>query len=199
MTEAFAMPPDEYRMPDHYRTTPWTIDEVLALPDNGMRRELLEGRLLESPVPPKSHQMASKRLERLLDDAVPPGLEAIREVNLRIGADLFNPDVMVGDAASLAAPGPFMEAGDVTLVAEILSPGNTAFERAWKPQRYADGGIPFYLEVELGGVPEATAYELRGKGYAKVTDAHAGERLKLAEPFTIDFDPAELVGPRRPA
>ncbi len=70
----------------------------------------------------------------------------------------------------------------MTLVVEILGPGNTAFEPAWKPQRYAAGGIAYYLEVELGGVPEVTAYELRGKGYVKVADAHAEERLKLPEP-----------------
>ncbi|GAA4611746.1 Uma2 family endonuclease [Actinoallomurus liliacearum] len=189
MTKAFAVPPD------HYRTS-WTIEEVLALPENGMRQELLEGRLVVSPVPPKPHQWAAKRLERLFDDAAPLGLEANREVNLQLGADLLIPDVMVGSADALSDAGPCMNAADVTMVAEILSPGNTAFGRAWKSQRYAEGGIPFFVEVELSGVVQVTVYELRGRGYAKIAAAHAGEILKSAEPFELSFDPAELVGAR---
>ncbi|GAA0326319.1 hypothetical protein GCM10010151_15370 [Actinoallomurus spadix] len=84
MTEAFAMPPD------HHRTS-WTIEEVLALPENGMRQELFEGRLVESPVPPPSHQNAGQRLIRLLYPAVPPDYEVTPETNIRIGPDLFIP------------------------------------------------------------------------------------------------------------
>lgn len=72
------------------------------------------------------------------------------------------------------------------------------FEYAWKPQRYADGGIPFYLELELPGTPRVTVYELRGKEHARVADAEAGETLRLTEPFAVSFDPGDLVGPRRP-
>ncbi|MCO5993538.1 Uma2 family endonuclease [Actinoallomurus rhizosphaericola] len=190
MTEAFAMPPD------HYRTS-WTIEEVLALPENGMRQELIEGRLVVSPVPPKPHQWAAKQLERLFDAAAPPGTAANREVNLQLGADLLIPDVMVASVAALSDDGSSMNAADVTMVAEILSPGNTAFGRAWKSQRYAEGGVPFFMEVELSGIVQVTVAELRGRGYAKIADAHAGEMLKLAEPFELSFDPAELVGPRR--
>lgn len=190
MTEAFAMPPD------HYRTS-WTIEEVLALPENGMRQELIEGRLVVSPVPPNPHQWAAKQLERLFDGAAPPGIAANRDVNLRLGADLLIPDVMVGSVAALSGADPCVNAADVTVVAEIISPGDTAFERAWKSQRYAEGGIPFFVEVELSGIVQVTVYELRGRGYAKIAGAHAGETLKLAEPFEVSFDPAELVGPRR--
>ncbi|MCO6009749.1 Uma2 family endonuclease [Actinoallomurus purpureus] len=189
MTEAFAMPPD------HYRTS-WTIEEVLALPENGMRQELLEGRLVVSPVPPNPHQWAAKQLERLFDDVTPPGLVANRDVNLRLGADLLIPDVVVGSVAALSGARPCLDAADVTLVTEILSPGNTAFERTWKSQRYAEGGIPFFVEVELSGVVQVAVYELRGRGYAKIAAAHAGETLKLAEPFELGFDPAQLIGER---
>jgi hypothetical protein len=88
--------------------------------------------------------------------------------------------------------------GDVHVVVEILSAGNTKFDRTWKPQRYAEGGIPAYLEVELdgAGAPRATAFELRGKEYVWVAAARAGETLTLRQPYGIRFDPAELAGPR---
>ncbi|MCO5970626.1 Uma2 family endonuclease [Actinoallomurus soli] len=162
-----------------------------------MRQELIQGRPVVSPVPPKPHQWAAKQLERLFDAAAPPGIAANREVNLQLGADLLISDVMVGSVAALSDDGSSMHAADVTMVTEILSPGNTGFEPAWKPQRYARGGIPFYMELELSGLPRVRVYQLRGTGYVEMADAHAGEILKLAEPFELSFDPAELVGPRR--
>ncbi|WP_433173989.1 Uma2 family endonuclease [Actinoallomurus sp. CA-150999] len=191
MTEAFAMPPD------HYRTS-WTIEEVLALPDNGMRHELLEGRLVVSPVPPPTHQNAGQRLIRLLYAAVSVEYEVTPETNVRVGPDLFIPDVIVAKSEALCVlERQYVDPKDILLVAETLSPGNTGFERAWKPQRYADGGIPYYLELELHGIPRVRVYKLRGTGYVEMADAHAGETLKLAEPFELSFDPAELLGRRR--
>jgi hypothetical protein len=67
------------------------------------------------------------------------------------------------------------------------------------PQRYAGGGIPFYMEIELPTGPRVTVYELRGGKYERIADATAGETLKLAEPFPVSFDPGDLVGPRRSA
>jgi Uma2 family endonuclease len=183
----------------HHRTGPWTIDEVLSLPEQGMRHELIEGRLVESPVPANPHQMAGKRLERLFDDAAPPELEANREVNLRIGADLLIPDVMVASAEVLGGQGRFVEPADVILVAEILSPGNSKFVRAWKPQRYAEAGIPFYVEVDLTGAPRVTFLRRHGMDYVTFAGGEAGRRLRAAEPFAMEFDPGVLTGPRRSA
>lgn len=191
MTEALAMPPN-------YHVGPWTIDEVVGMPEDGMRHELIEGRLVVSPVPPPPHQNSGQRLIRILYAAAPLEFDVTPETNIRIDADMLIPDVMLAKSEALSSPGSlYMDPKDVLLVAEILSPGNSKFERAWKPQRYAEGGIPFYLEVELPTLPRVAVYELRGMGYVKVADAHAGETLKLTEPFEVSFDPAELVGPRR--
>jgi hypothetical protein len=188
MTEALAMSPG-------YHTGPWRIDEVLALPEDGMRHELVEGRLVVSPVPANPHQVAGKRLERLLDEGAPPELEAMREINLRIGADLLIPDVMVADVEVLTGPGQFVDPTDVVLVVEILSPGNSKFERAWKPQRYAEAVIPFYVEVDLIDGPRISFQELQGKDYVEIAYAARGGRLHVERPFELDFDPGDLAGP----
>jgi Uma2 family endonuclease len=193
MTEALAMPPN-------YHTGPWTIDEVAVMPEDGMRHELVEGKLVTSPVPPPPHQTAGHRLIRILEAAAPVEFEGSQETNIRIGADMFIPDVMVARSESLCAPGSlYVDPKDVILVAETLSPGNSKFERAWKPQRYAEGGIPFYMEIELATMPRITVYELRGAENVRIADARAGETLKLSEPFELSFDPGDLVGPRRSA
>jgi hypothetical protein len=181
--------------PGHYRTS-WTFEEVLALPENGMRQELFGGRRIESPVPPKQHQLAATRLMGLLDDVVASDLATVPATDLRIGPDLLVPDVTLALSEAVCDPDSVhLEPQDVLLVVEIFGPGDACFERAWKPQRYADAGIPFYVEVRLAA-PRVRVYKLRGTGYAEIADAHAGEILKLAEPFELSFDPAELVGPR---
>lgn len=191
MTEALAMPPGHHE-------GPWTIEEVLAMPFKGDRHELFQGRLVTSPVPPPYHQNVGIKLIVIMYGAVPAGFGVSPETNLRIDADLFIPDVVVARAEALSAPGSLhLNPEDVLLVGEILSPGNTPFDRAWKAQRYAEGGIPFSMEVEISGIPRVTVYELRGKGYVEIADAHAGETLKLTEPFELSFDPGDLVGPQR--
>ena len=193
MTEALAMPQEDH-------VGPWTIDDVVVPPENGMRYELVEGRLVVSPVPPPPHQNAGKRLIRILEAAAPLEYEASPETNIRIDDDLLIPDVMVARSEALCVPGSlYLGRKDVILVAEIISPGNSRFERAWKPQRYAEGGIPYYLEIELPVAPRVTVFALRGKEYERIADARAGETLKLGEPFAVRLDPGELVGPRRSA
>src|SRR5262245_45138734 len=47
---------------------PWTIEQVLALPeDRSHRTELIGGSLLMSPNPARPHQMASRRLANALE------------------------------------------------------------------------------------------------------------------------------------
>lgn len=190
MTEALAMPVS-------YHAGPWTIDEVLELPDNGMRFELVDERLVVSSVPPPRHQRAARRLANLLEAGAPSTMESSIEVNLRIGVELLIPDVVLATSSALDDV-KVVHSADVHMVCEILSPGNTKFDRTWKPQRYADGGIPFYLEVELDGVdtPRVAAFQLRGTGYMRIVEARAGETFALTEPYDIRFDPAELAGRR---
>ena len=52
-------------MPDVVRR--WTREEVLALPDDGNRYELIDGELLVSPSPRRVHQLALTALFRRLD------------------------------------------------------------------------------------------------------------------------------------
>ncbi|MSR01550.1 MAG: hypothetical protein EXR94_02235 [Gemmatimonadetes bacterium] len=57
-------------MPNLAKT--WTREQVLALPDDGNRYELVDGELLVSPAPRWVHQTGVKRLLFLLDPYVRP-------------------------------------------------------------------------------------------------------------------------------
>ena len=49
----------------------WTTDDLDALPEDGLRRELLDGVLLVSPSPTRVHQIIAGRLRVALEQTVP--------------------------------------------------------------------------------------------------------------------------------
>lgn len=43
---------------------PWTLAEVMALPEDGVRCELIDGVLIVNPPPTPRHQLRAHRLHR---------------------------------------------------------------------------------------------------------------------------------------
>lgn len=179
-------------------TGPWTEAQFLDL--RGDRRvELLDGALLVSPSARLRHQRLSSRLWAALDAAVPPGLEVLEAINVRVGPG----KILIPDLAVVAVPGldsTVCEATDVVLVVEITSPGNAAVDRAVKPQLYAQAGVPHYLRIELGEAdPHALVYRLERGHYAEIACMDAGRPLVLTEPIAATLDLAALAATTRPA
>ena len=50
----------------------WTVVDLEDVPEDGVRRELLDGVLLTSPSPTDIHQIVAMRLMVALEDSVPP-------------------------------------------------------------------------------------------------------------------------------
>ena len=55
----------------------WTVDDLDALPDDGLRRELVDGVLLVSPAPRIPHQAVIAALYDLLRASCPPELTVL--------------------------------------------------------------------------------------------------------------------------
>lgn len=175
---------------------PWTLDDVLALPEDPRNRiELVGGALLMSPSPGVPHQRASRRLLLLLNTAIETAsapFEVLEAVNVVIPDGLLIPDLVVADADAAAVAGVTLHAADLVLVVEIASPSTRVAERKMKPALYAAAGIPHYWRLELEPAPRLYLGHLDRGSY---TDrlVQAGETTAATEPFAFDIDPARFL------
>ncbi len=171
----------------------WTIEDIDALPENGLRYELVDGVPHVMNPPRKGHQQTARRLTAVLERCAPPDVEVVEAVGVIL--DTGNrpvPDVLVLEGGLDDAESNF-PAAKVLLVAEVVSPSSRSTDRFRKPGQYAVAGIPTYLRVELDD-PHVVAYRIGSDGrYVECARAYPGELLTLDEPFPITLDPADLL------
>lgn len=144
-----------------------TREEVLALPEDGNRYELVHGELLVSPSPRYRHQWAVLRLATQLDaylQRTDVGTVMVSPADLSFGHDdlLVQPDIFV-IARTGAEPREWDDVRRLALVVEVLSPSTSRNDRFTKRRLYQTLGVPIYWIVDPDQrraevwTPEATA------------------------------------------
>jgi Uma2 family endonuclease len=128
----------------------WTREEVLALPDDGNRYELVDGELLVTPGPRPLHQRAVDDLYFALATYVRAhrlGRLYASPADLDLGSgQVVHPDLFVTTRRGFTD---WTDAGIPLLVIEVLSPSSVVSDRVTKRMRYLRSGVPLYWIVDV--------------------------------------------------
>lgn len=168
-----------------------TRDELDALPDDGLRHELIDGVFVMTPAPGVGHQRMSAALYRTLWTASQnTGLEVqYAPVDVVLGASVVEPDIIV------AWPEDFTEAGLPTapvLAVEIRSPSTGWIDEGRKRTLYEEHGVQSYWLLDPRA-PSITVLELVDGRYNETATAHGDRTIEVTAPFPVALNPAVLA------
>jgi Uma2 family endonuclease len=131
----------------------WTVDRVLALPDDGNRYEVVDGELLVTPSPTFHHQDAILALARRLDPFVRSsgvGYLSISPADIELDErTLVQPDLFVFELPGGRRPELWRDIRKILLAVEVLSASTAHADRQVKRRRYQRHGILEYWIVDL--------------------------------------------------
>jgi Uma2 family endonuclease len=168
--------------PVRQRLANHTIEDVLALPDDAPRVELRDGVLVVVPSPTIGHQNIGNRLWMWLFQHAP----AVYEPVTAVGVALTHRNTLEPDVLLLSRPvvveNHYVDAEQVVLAVEVVSPGTRRRDRLEKPADYADAGIRHYWRIEQNPV-HVYAYDLVDGRYELAADS--AEELTVTKPFDI--------------
>lgn len=172
----------------------WTTDDLDELPEDGHRRELIDGVLIMPPTPSSTHQTIAMRLGVALEATCPAHLNITQAVEVRVNRRRsLVPDVLVTTFdAAVSGPAKFAPS-DVVLVVEIVSPGSQTLDRFTKPALYAEAGIPFYWRIETQKGVEVHTHRLDAGVPAYVETGLFTTQIEVDEPWPITLPISPLL------
>jgi Uma2 family endonuclease len=173
------------------RGRPLTRADLLAVPDDGHRYELLDGALVVTPAPVPRHQRVVANLLVHLRTTCPEALEVLTApLDVALSDDtVLQPDVLVARRSDFTetdlpvAP---------LLAVEVLSPSTRLIDLNLKRARYEAAGCPSYWVVDPEE-PSLTAWELQGSEYVERARVATDETFVAEAPFAVSLTPARLV------
>ena len=172
----------------------WTEDDLLTLPSNGHRYEIIDGSLHVTPPADDDHHELADEIRAALRSAAPPGWRVIREIGLRVPGGNAIPDITV---LRHGAPRGVMwhEAIDVALVVEVESPSSRRHDRFTKLGLYAEAGIESYWRIERPERgPVAHLYVRAAAGHYELHRSVTPSDVLLVElPFAVEVAPARWM------
>lgn len=148
------------------------VEHLDAMPDDGNKYELLDGKLLVSPAPTRDHEYVVREIFRILDRHLDgtDGEAFASQINNRYAdKTLFIPDITV-----FAPGGPDPVREDVTrlgdLVVEVSSPSTRMRDMMFKREVYEREGVAEYWFIDRQ-VRTFTVHVLGDDGYRSTSHA----------------------------
>lgn len=161
-----------------------TYRDLIEMPNDGKRYELVAGEVYVTPSPNRKHQEALLNLAVALRDLIKRrGLGKLYVAPFDVVLDESNvlqPDLIFVRKERLSIITAANVSGAPDIAIEVLSPGTARFDRETKLQLYARAGVPelWYVEPEaemievLNLTPErGYMLTLRASGEQRVTSA----------------------------
>ncbi len=141
-------------MPSRVPDLDWTVERALALPDDGMRYEVLDGELFVTPSPTWGHQSAIEALLHVLAPYVRQhglGWTRFAPADITFSARrLVQPDLFVVPARTDGPPASWDEVKALLLVVEVISPSTARADRYRKRMIYQSESVGEYWIVDAG-------------------------------------------------
>ena len=169
--------------------TRWTAARYLRRPDDGKLYEVLEGELIMAAAPNLRHQEIAGNIYESLRSFVRAkkwGKVFIAPVDVVLGDDLAEPDVVFVSTERKAIMGKERITGAPDLVVEVLSLSTSARDLRYKWDLYARSGMREYWVVN----PEAETVEvltLAKKVYKRhvLAEKEGAVASKVLEGFSV--------------
>ena len=168
-----------------------TRADLDALPDDGLRHELIDGQFVMSPAPGIDHQTIAGSLYWMLRNVV-RGTELkvlAAPCDVVLGPNVVQPDVVLAARRDYSAddlPVPPI------LAVEVLSPSTARRDRGRKRELYAEAGVAHYWIVDPE-VPSVTTYQLVDGAYTETAHVTGDDTLTVEQPVALRLTPAELL------
>jgi Uma2 family endonuclease len=184
--------------PDPVRQThaDYTVEDVLNLPEDAPRVELVDGVMVVVPSPSIGHQNIGNLLWSWLYRNAPKTFLPVTAIGVMVSPkDTFEPDLVL---VKQQRPGTvdtkrhYLSPDEVAIVVEVVSPGTGQRDRYLKPGGYADAGIPYFWRIEQDPRVRVFAYRLSDDGIYDLM-AQSTELLEISEPFEIKLQIAEIT------
>lgn len=164
----------------------WTIDDLYAIPEDGLRYELLDGMLLVSPPADFGHYTAAFKLGMHLQVGLGDEWRIACNPGVSMGSRNYRePDLVVSHRRAIGKRLADAEAGDVLLTFEMMSPSSVTDDRLVKPAQYARAGIPHYWRLEQRGAPVLITHVLDGDTYRET--GQFTDQVEIDEPARLRF------------
>lgn len=170
----------------------FTTAYLHSLPEDGLRRELIDGSVVVSPSATLSHNMIGMWIATILDGANPSS-EHVVSVDQSTIVDDNNeprPDIVVARSEFLEqTPFPI----DALLLAgEVVSPGSVMRDTEIKRALYAKAGVPSYWivvpDLEAGTIALAELVLDEGTDAYRYATHYTTELFRTERPWPVEID-----------
>ncbi|MBW3603562.1 MAG: Uma2 family endonuclease [Actinobacteria bacterium] len=170
---------------------PVTYADLQRMPDDGHRRELIDGQLLVTPSPIPLHQLCVARIYDRLAAAAPDDTVVLfAPLDWKISdLSVVEPDVLVTHPDDV--DGAYLSDTPL-LVVEVLSPSTRLTDLGSKRMLYERSGVGDYWIVDPA-VPRLTALRLEEDTYREVDTVDGHHEHRATTPFTVRIRPSDLV------